>query len=95
MMAFFGRPSAPIPQGYNNVPPSRVSNPTSAVNPFAGSTPDYRGGFVRTVFMGCSCCGSEKKVSTEDFRLKYMCEDCKSLPVLLRVIGKYTNRVGI
>lgn len=37
----------------------------------------------------CTCCGETKVVSTEEFRLNYVCDKCKESPVLIRSMANF------
>jgi hypothetical protein len=85
----------------NQIDKDRVVVPTgvefieSKPNPFSGSTPKPRGGFIRQVTMSCKCCGDTKLIPTDDFRLNWECDPCRELPVLLKIISKWSKSTGM
>jgi hypothetical protein len=44
--------------------------------------------------MYCEHCGKSQYVRTEDFRLHYVCDECKSSVPLLTVLRKYFNTIN-
>lgn len=73
-------------------------------NPFSGSTSNKAGsrisppninGFVKKVPMTCRSCDEVRYVKTEDFRINWECDHCKSLPLLLKIVVIYLKGSGI
>lgn len=64
-----------------------------ATNIFNGK-PNFNG-YIKMVPVKCACCGEDALIDTEDFRLGWLCESCKDLPLLMKIVLKWSRSSGM
>lgn len=73
----------------------RENRPATATDPYYTTQRSWNYTYKnRYCTMTCEKCGAEKQVLTEEFRVGYVCDECKSSVPLLIVLRKYFRTIN-